>query len=244
MHTIQRPPSSFLVAKAYRFLRGNVELFKFSARSAARARCRFPFPKEHIKWIVSVSREWKRELRPDITKVKSNSKAIVDLIQRCWNGDPDERPDFTEIVSLLREPDYYQGYLEDTQLLDEYDLWIEEESKRRLEILSSIEDTDQAFTRVLEQLNSSSSQSQREGMSKLHELGNEHGPAALFLGDVYENGKHGVTRNYTKALEYYRVAAYHNIPEAYAKIGECYLCGRGVRQDVVVGRLFTKKGRS
>ena len=54
--------------------------------------------------------------------------------------------------------------------------------------------------------------------------------AMLTLGRFYEQGV-GVSRNYTKAMEWYDKAAKAGQPEGYYNLGVCYEIGMGVTAD-------------
>lgn len=54
--------------------------------------------------------------------------------------------------------------------------------------------------------------------------------AMLSLGRFYEYG-HGASRNFTKALEWYRKAAEAGLPEGYYNLGVCYEVGMGITSD-------------
>lgn len=54
--------------------------------------------------------------------------------------------------------------------------------------------------------------------------------AMLSLGRFYEYG-HGTSRNFTKALEWYRKAAEAGLPEGYYNLGVCYEVGMGITSD-------------
>ena len=54
--------------------------------------------------------------------------------------------------------------------------------------------------------------------------------AILTLGRFYEQGV-GVSRNYTKAMEWYDKAAKAGQPEGYYNLGVCYEIGMGVTAD-------------
>lgn len=47
-------------------------------------------------------------LRPPLPP--SLSSGVRDLVSRCWHGDPNERPEFTEIVKLLVEVISKRGF--------------------------------------------------------------------------------------------------------------------------------------
>lgn len=57
------------------------------------------------------------------------------------------------------------------------------------------------------------------------------------LGMMYENGE-GVTRNQSKAIEWYRKAAAQDSAEAQYMLGEIYRLGKGVRKDLPVAFQF------
>ena len=42
-----------------------------------------------------------QKLRPEIPR--SCPKSIADLMQRCWDADPNKRPEMEEVVSMLEE---------------------------------------------------------------------------------------------------------------------------------------------
>lgn len=54
--------------------------------------------------------------------------------------------------------------------------------------------------------------------------------AMLSLGRFYEYG-HGTSRNFTKALDWYRKAAEAGLPEGYYNLGVCYEVGMGTTSD-------------
>lgn len=64
--------------------------------------------------------------------------------------------------------------------------------------------------------------------------------AMLSLGRFYEYG-HGTSRNFTKALEWYRKAAEAGLPEGYYNLGVCYEVGMGaVSDDKKAAEYFAK----
>jgi hypothetical protein len=46
-------------------------------------------------------------LRPDIPRVCP--RPLVDIMTRCWEGDPENRPEMSEVVALLERIDTNNG---------------------------------------------------------------------------------------------------------------------------------------
>jgi len=61
-----------------------------------------------------------------------------------------------------------------------------------------------------------------------------HGPAALFLGNVYDEGLN-ITADRTRALAYYRAAAAAGQAEGFYQLGGAYAAGKGVKRDYAEG---------
>lgn len=68
----------------------------------------------------------------------------------------------------------------------------------------------------------------------------EYPEAQDILGRMYEEGQF-VTQNYGKAFKWYKKAAEGGIPHAQSKLGEMYLNGWGVRQDMELGEMWLSK---
>jgi hypothetical protein len=61
--------------------------------------------------------------------------------------------------------------------------------------------------------------------------------AQVFVAYLYETGQ-GVTRNYTKAAEWYGRAARQGNPVAQTQLGNMYRLGRGVPQNYVIAYMW------
>lgn len=59
--------------------------------------------------------------RPEIKKGEIND-GWKDLIQRCWNNDPDKRPSFIQIVNFIKDnhQDLFDAISVDEEMLDDY----------------------------------------------------------------------------------------------------------------------------
>lgn len=80
-------------------------------------------------------------------------------------------------------------------------------------------------------------------LSKLSESKDVDPESLINLGDMYFNGD-GVSRDFKKALEMYKLAAKKCLPIAYRKIGDMYLNGQGVEKDVITANSWYEKDPS
>ena len=69
----------------------------------------------------------------------------------------------------------------------------------------------------------------REGLQKLSDTGNL--AATKLLGDLYLDGKAGLTQDYAKALDFYMIAAEEDYAPAQAQVGYIYQNALGVAVD-------------
>ena len=72
-------------------------------------------------------------------------------------------------------------------------------------------------------------------------MGLDDGDAIYNLGYFYAEGRHGLTQDYTKALEYYHRAGELGSSEAVTNIAVAYYYGRGVERDVKKARQYWEK---
>ena len=63
--------------------------------------------------------------RPEIP-AEIEHRPLGDLLQRCWDGDPEVRPTFNEIVECLKDPDFFFDESIDSTVIESYIESIEE----------------------------------------------------------------------------------------------------------------------
>lgn len=71
--------------------------------------------------------------------------------------------------------------------------------------------------------------------------GQEEVDAQLWLGDSYEQGRHGVKRDYAQAIHWLSMAAKQGQPDAQVTLGQMYEDGEGVPQDYRLAASWYRK---
>ena len=142
------------------------------------------------------------------------SPAINALIKKCWDGNPNARPDFQEICS---------------------DLLIEKD-----EMVKREEIDEEGITKINNFLIFCNDNVERPQNTTLSRKDKQKGIELNKRGDAYLNGD-GVEQNYSKALLYYRQASFYENVDAYYNIGFCYENGYSVDQDYIKAMEYYQK---
>jgi len=173
-----------------------------------------------------------REAKRVICQQCGLSEGVVEVLERCWEDKPEERPkDGVELAELLRQA-------------------LQPEGKReggRGSALSSWADVDadyEEYQRVWLRGNGTRGWLVERYVDRLGrwEQAAEEGNcrAMVLVGDCYEEGV-GVPRDYGKAMRWYRKAADAGNASAMRDIGGLYLGGLGVSQDYTEAMKWFRK---
>ncbi len=173
-----------------------------------------------------------REAKRVICQQCGLSEGVVEVLERCWEDKPEERPkDGVELAELLRQA-------------------LQPEGKReggRGSALSSWADVDgdfEEYQRVLLRGNGTRGWLVERYVDRLGrwEQAAEEGNcrAMVLVGGCYEEGV-GVPKDYGKAMQWYRKAADAGNAAAMNNIGWLYENGKGVSQDYTEAMRWYRK---
>lgn len=66
--------------------------------------------------------------RPDISMLTDQNQ--IDFLKKCWSGDPSERPTFSQIVSILKDKEFYSKFdVDEDEIFDYLELFKSETEK-------------------------------------------------------------------------------------------------------------------
>lgn len=145
-----------------------------------------PFPK--IKSVFNLQSEIEKGKRPDLTFIKDESIKI--FLNKCWSSNPNERPDFKEILKEIQNEKYMKAMSVNRTDVSNY-----------LKLFDSkIESKDIKNTTTV-------TKNTKDPQKWKMEADKGDPKAMFFYGCKLDHGKDGVMENKKEASRYYKMAA-------------------------------------